>query len=402
MAAFRKRQGIYYVRYVDDQGKQRERKSGRDLATAKALARKLESETAKIKAGLVDRAASKTLTDYKAEYLQELRAKGRGSKYINQCSLYIDRMFNLGKMEKPGDVDKTHVLRAFAALKATGSSATTLNRHLTVIRSIAIRMGKPLNDLRGFSANQKADRRLVRRALSEQEVNAILAYLDSDRARRREQVDASDRKHLYLLALSTGLRKSEIMSLTPGSFDLDTAIPVVVCDASHTKNGVTARQPLPLGLVGAFRRYLQGKPHDRPIWRLPQHSARMLRKDCRDAGVDPTNVDIHALRHTFITRLALSNTPPAVLKRLARHHSLDLTLNVYTHVHDKDAADALAIAHPFSVPTQGGIEGGGRRPLSAIDLDANPIRANTLRPTAEPVGEPADLMLYQMPAVARG
>jgi integrase len=51
-------------------------------------------------------------------------------------------------------------------------------------------------------------------------------------------------------------------------------------------------------------------------------------------------VDFHALRHSFLTRLARSGVVPAVAKGLARHSGLVLTMDHHTHtlIGDKRAA----------------------------------------------------------------
>jgi len=52
-------------------------------------------------------------------------------------------------------------------------------------------------------------------------------------------------------------------------------------------------------------------------------------------------VDFHALRHTFITRLARSGVMPAVAKSLARHSTIVLTMDHYTHTLIEDERAAL-------------------------------------------------------------
>ena len=49
----------------------------------------------------------------------------------------------------------------------------------------------------------------------------------------------------------------------------------------------------------------------------------------------------HALRHTFITRLARSGVVPAVAKSLARHSTIVLTMDHYTHTLIGDERAAL-------------------------------------------------------------
>ncbi len=52
--------------------------------------------------------------------------------------------------------------------------------------------------------------------------------------------------------------------------------------------------------------------------------------------------DFHALRHTFITRLARSGVAPAVATSLARHSTITLTMDHYTHTLMEDERSALA------------------------------------------------------------
>lgn len=40
-------------------------------------------------------------------------------------------------------------------------------------------------------------------------------------------------------------------------------------------------------------------------------------------------IDFHSLRNSYISFLADSNTPPKVIQKLARHSSIDLTMNIY-------------------------------------------------------------------------
>jgi len=53
--------------------------------------------------------------------------------------------------------------------------------------------------------------------------------------------------------------------------------------------------------------------------------------------------DFHALRHTFITRLAQSGIAPSVAKSLARHSTITLTIDRYTHTVIGDQRQALDV-----------------------------------------------------------
>jgi len=53
--------------------------------------------------------------------------------------------------------------------------------------------------------------------------------------------------------------------------------------------------------------------------------------------------DFHANRHTFITNLARVNVHPKLAQALARHSTINLTMNTYTHVGLDQRAEAVAL-----------------------------------------------------------
>jgi len=100
--------------------------------------------------------------------------------------------------------------------------------------------------------------------------------------------------------------------------------------------------------------WLKDKPADRPVWpgkwAKGRHGAEMIRIDQTAADVEYEDdrgrvADFHALRHTFIFSLRHRLRPdkptspaPRNAQALARHSTIDLTMNVYTHVSVKDLA----------------------------------------------------------------
>ena len=47
------------------------------------------------------------------------------------------------------------------------------------------------------------------------------------------------------------------------------------------------------------------------------------------------------LRHTFITNLHAKNVDAKATQELARHSSINTTLNIYTHLKENDKKDTL-------------------------------------------------------------
>lgn len=72
-------------------------------------------------------------------------------------------------------------------------------------------------------------------------------------------------------------------------------------------------------------------------------AATLIRKDCLAAGVDPKNIDFHALRHSFITTLAAANVHPKIVQQLAGHANIETTLKHYTHFKTPDERAALTL-----------------------------------------------------------
>ena len=72
----------------------------------------------------------------------------------------------------------------------------------------------------------------------------------------------------------------------------------------------------------------------------------MLKQDLKTAGIPYVDenglyADFHALRHTFITNMVKAGVNPKTAQSLARHSTIDLTMNVYTYLTVSDQASAL-------------------------------------------------------------
>ena len=217
--------------------------------------------------------------------------------------------------------------------------------------------GLPSNPLATLCrGNVRTDRRHDRRALSEEEFRRLLATTSNSR-RVLCGLAGPARALLYATAASTGLRASELASLTPASFSLSES-PTVRCRAAYTKNGQDALLPLPPSLVAPLRAFLADKRADKPVWgkEWPKHAARTIRKDEQDAGVAYETADgfadFHSLRHLFITSLFRVGVHPRTAQVLARHSTIVLTMAIYTKPGNEavEAVGRLPSCVPACVP----------------------------------------------------
>lgn len=263
------------------------------------------------------------------------------------------------------DISPSSVQAALKTLRASGLALQTLNHSIAHIKSFTrwlrmdgrVREG-PIGHLSKF--NVKTDRRHDRGVLSHKELTSLLEAARISRPFRG--LTGEDRIILDLVAAYTGLRASELASLTPSNFDLDAK--VVRVQAGYTKNGEDADLPLRPDLVALLEPYLAARPAARPVWPGTwfEKAAKMLQADLEAAGVpyvdqDGLFRDFHSLRHRFGTDLAAANVSPKVEQALMRHSTITLTLDTYTHINREDVVSGLGKLPPipslFAVPASG-------------------------------------------------
>ncbi|MGD9855464.1 MAG: tyrosine-type recombinase/integrase [Planctomycetaceae bacterium] len=187
--------------------------------------------------------------------------------------------------------------------------------------------------------NVAVDRRQDRRALSDDEVARLLKATLAAKAVR--SMSAVDRRMLYVMALSTGLRASKLASLKTESLSLKTNPPTVKVKAGYSKRRRLDVLPIPSEILPEARLWLATKKPGAYLWpgtwANSRYAGKMLQADLRVAGIeyqdaDGLFADFHALRHTYISNLARNGVPLATAQKLARHSTPALTAARYTHV----------------------------------------------------------------------
>jgi hypothetical protein len=139
---------------------------------------------------------------------------------------------------------------------------------------------------------------------------------------------------------------------------------VVIVEAAYSKRRQREEQPIPTWLAARLRVWLAKRPGQPMLWVDPQvlwpgsrrrHAAEMLREDLKAAEIDYRDAagrvfNFHALRHQYVSDLAAAGVHPRVAQGLARHSTIELTMNRYTHVAMHDVVGAVeAIAEPISI-----------------------------------------------------
>lgn len=213
-------------------------------------------------------------------------------------------------------------------------SPATVNRYLAALSAVLSEAAKGWQWLERSPMDSVAKRK---------EPPGRVRYL-SDSERERLITAAAGHPDLYLflvLALSTGARKSEILTLEWRQVDF--ARRVIYLE--HTKN--KERRALPL--VAHALELLQSRAKVRRLDSgliFPSHrNARKpidLGKPWRDA-IDAANIQnfrIHDLRHSCASYLAMAGTPLNVIAEILGHKTLQMTKR-YAHLSTEHLAGVL-------------------------------------------------------------
>jgi integrase len=243
---------------------------------------------------------------------------------------------------------------ALAALQGglcRGLGVSARNHYLTALKSFTKWLRRdqrtPSNPLEHLQKqNADLDVRHPRRALPEA---SFLRFVQATAAGKTFRgLTGHDRLLLYILAANTGFRLQELASLSPASFDLDRTPPTVTVEAACSKHRRRDVQPLRSDVAELFRPFLAGKSRRQMLWpgSWTWAAADMVRRDLAAAGLpyedeDGRSFDFHALRGQFITMLAASGVHPKIAQTLARHSTITLTMDYYTHLDLFNVAGAL-------------------------------------------------------------
>ena len=227
------------------------------------------------------------------------------------------------------------------------ASAKTLNEYLGGIRRLLAwvrkQYGVPITTLDNVEyMDERGAGTFERRALTLQEAQRLL------------NVAPPERRLIYVLALSTGLRRAEMESLTWGDIELDEPQPHLRVRAKFTKNRRDAFIPLipqtaevlratrPAVVSGDMAVLPAGVPRNR----------RALRRDMVAAGIpvmdgNGRKFDLHALRTTCCTFLLAAGVPARLVQEIMRHSDIRLTTKNYADMSRSPLRESMNVLSPL-------------------------------------------------------
>jgi integrase len=371
---------FYYAQWFDHTGKRRKKcTKTTDKKAAERIAAKLEADAALRRDGVIDvrqealMAQSRLDTEAHLKvYEAKLRAPGRSAAYVTDTMRMIRAIAAEAAFKTVSDISADGVNEYATAMHDDGEAGRTVHKYLTAIKGFTkwlTKHGKlPYDPLATVEKpNPDADRRRERRFLLPDEWQWLkritLANGESYGMAPQERV------LLYETSIQTGLRSSELRSLSGARLFIEGTRPYVTVKARSTKNKQDARQYIRQPLAKALKAHISGQPGRAPVFNLPDRTqmAKMLRGDlaaARKAWLDEATdlkerhrrdqgdflleqnhggeyLDFHSLRHTCGAWLAKAGVYPTVVQKIMRHSVITLTMDTYGHLFPGDEAEAV-------------------------------------------------------------
>lgn len=389
---------VFIANYRDANGKFCERSTRcRDRKAAENKLQQWLNEVEKIKGGILSEEEAEICNSRNdliethlppfEEFLKP-RCKGRG--YISGIVGNIRRICEGCRFTRMRDLKAEPLIKWLNTQAEKKMGARNRNVH----RAAMIRFANWAVDSKRLAFNpfsrvpkarEKLDRRHTRRALTLDEIAKLLHAAETrplheltlirrggnkgknlanirDTIKDRAIRLGWERKLIYAALIYTGLRKSELKSISMKQVRLDERIPHLVLLNADSKNGDGGLLPLHPDFLPHLRDWMETKKKDgrldpdEKLFKVCNSLCHVLTRDLKFAGIDKRDrlgqvVDVHALRHTHATVLQEQGAGLEVAKDSMRHSSIEMTLQ-YTHQKLESVAGAIARLPNFMADTE--------------------------------------------------
>lgn len=418
-----KKRSCWYFSYVDENGRRRTEKGFTDKGLTEQAAAKREHEVMLRKRGLINADEERMATQKNGPigphldaFKDSISTPSNTDKHVKLTMSRVRKIVDGCRFRSLSEIDAEPAERFLLRAQADEDfGPRTYNHYVQAIDSLCnwcVRTKRlPSNPLAGMQRqNEEVDVRRERRALSPAEFCKLLESARNSGV-SIQCYDGETRARIYLLSYMTGLRRQELASLTPLSFDLDASPPTLTVAASNSKHRRKDVLPLHPDLVDLLKDWLADLAPDQILFEklAKRRTWLMVKKDLERVGIPYKDAqgrvaDFHAAgRHTHITELFRNGASIVEAKELARHSDVKMTMK-YTHIGLEDQAKAVsAIPTPLAAPKPAKDESapsddsGQRMGSASVGFDGHSVS-----PTVSEGGGEADPQKRQNPCRGKG
>lgn len=315
-----------------------------------------------------------TLFEIRNEYLPDLAMRVSKNYYTGVKSRLAIMLAQIGNLPV-SELKAMDVIRFRNTLKASGASHGTCNSYthhtfkamLRWAYDAGLTASNPVHGLKRLPQSRDCAT-FRRRALTEEEIPRFIAAAEADdhefaQLEALRKVRRIPQAPLWVGFLETGARWNELRQLAWRDIDFERS--VLTLRAENTKSRRTRAIPIREGFLVRLRAL--AKLHEAVFGQPPQRSAHVFlspqgevwpRASCNVMRVfsrvrerakiprvdaDGGKLDIHALRHTFASRLCRAGVGLVHAQNLLGHSDPRLTAAIYTHLDVEDLRKAVQI-----------------------------------------------------------
>ncbi len=371
-------QKSYRIDFRDENGDRHRRQLSTDIEVAKQASRELiRDRDLALNGFAVPSKRDPTLSDLSVAYLADLKMHV-SPKHAENKGGRLARALKLVDAVRVSDITPLKAAKLQNDLAGRGLSNTTANMHVTAIGGMlnwAVNMRmideNPIKCVKPLPTSEKY-LRYRRRALSEAEIIRFFdAAAEDDRISSACAGRVVPQAIYWRTLVETGMRFGEARTLTWSDLDLEQGL--IHLRAENTKSSKHRAIPLRPELIAELRGLLElhgrlrGRaivgsdcvflsPRGQPMTYASNNANRVLHRLLAAAGIprkdaNGKKIDLHAMRHTFGTRLGRCKVPLVVTQKLMGHANSALTAKVYTHIETEDTRSAIEALPP--APTNG-------------------------------------------------
>ncbi len=260
-----------------------------------------------------------------------------------------------GKQQTLLTVDRDTVNAFLDRLKQEGLSASSSARRLSAIRQFHKFLcadGMRGDDPTRIVASPRS-RRALPKVLSLAEVDKLLSTAEAEAGKEASPQKQAAALRLYVLLellYATGLRVSELVSLRRSAVMRDASFLNVVGKGS--KERIVPLNDRARDAIKSYLKTLEPGVFLFPAAGAEGHLSRQVfARDLKDlaiaAGITPSRMSPHVLRHAFASHLLAGGADLRVVQMLLGHADISTT-QIYTHVLDEKLRTLVETHHPLA------------------------------------------------------
>ena len=291
------------------------------------------------------------------QFLEMLIAERGASS--NTCTSYLNDISNFDKFLSGAettleDATTDDVRRYLRHRSEVGANNPTISRNLSVLRqffkflqSENVRLDNPALNVDGPKVS-----RTLPKVISEDDVEALLKA-----AHKLQTAEGIRLTCLLEIAYASGLRVTELVSLPTDALNLTSE--TLLISGKGGKERLVPLTSSAMNAIAAYERvridFLKGNNTSKFLF--PSRSkqgyltrrrlGQLLKELAIQAGLDPTIISPHILRHAFASHLLNRGADLRSLQKMLGHSDISTT-QIYTHVQRERLHAVISSYHPMA------------------------------------------------------